>query len=149
MKSMILPVLLIAGGASAQDCQNIPYSQRNCVRALACIGDQGLWFDGEARGWDQGRIDGEMNDGTACSGEWTSGGFMGTGNARLTCEDGTEIGIVYYTQDSVTGTVSGRGVDNRGRGIRGWSGLNVLEFLRDGPDSTPSLPCSDAPIPLV
>lgn len=145
----ILPAALyiFAFAVQAEPCRNIPHSQKNCVRALACIGAEGLYFDGRARGWDRGLIRGAINDGTECAGMWDSSGPMGTGFAELVCDDGAEIRILYYSQDSETGTVIGAGEDNLGRKIRGWSGQNVLRFLTE-PGVPPRLPCRAGPIPI-
>ncbi|KIT14814.1 hypothetical protein [Jannaschia aquimarina] len=147
-----LVVVGISGTALAdgllQTCENVPFDQANCVRALACLGTEGVHFDGMARGWDAGTLSGELSDGAACVGRWSSDGPLGTGIADLVCDDGTEADIVYYTQDNVTGTVIGRGMDNRGRAIRAWSGLNVLEFLTPDGQLGAELPCGDAPVPI-
>jgi len=42
----------------------------SCAQVLACIGTNGLWFRGQALGWNEGTLIGEMSDGTACTGEW-------------------------------------------------------------------------------
>lgn len=161
----LLPVALIAcaGSAPAQTlsvpgldgqspapsaCSNIPYSQDNCVRVLACIGDAGLWFDGEALGWNQGAVRGRISDGSGCTGKWRSDGPMGTGLATLECDSGLAADVVYTTQDNETGTVSGIGRDNSGRAIRVWSGENVLDFLTPRGSVGAELPCEAGPIPI-
>lgn len=146
-----LPVIFLASGLSAQDidvCRNVPYSQNNCVRVLACIGDFGLTFDGRARGWDQGTVSGAISDGTKCQGTWDSDGPLGAGISKMTCEDGTTLGILYYSQDSITGTVTGKGADNKGRTIQVWSGQNVLQFLTPDGAYGPALPCVQGDIPI-
>ena len=151
MSRVLLPVVLALlphwGAAQAddptpEDCRNIPYSQQNCVRALACVGTKGVWFDGAARGWDQGTVTGRLSTGETCSGTWTSEGPFGTGLADLTCDDGTTIGVVYYTQDNITGTVTGRGMTSDGRPVEVWTGERVLEFLSDA-TGQPILACGD------
>ena len=127
-------------------CNNIPYSQDNCVRVLACVGDSGVYFDGTARGWDTGPVSGATSIGTTCSGEWRNDGPGGTGLSSLVCSDTTKIDVVYYFQDDETGTVIGRGIDSRGRFIRVWSGGNVLEFLTE--DGQAVLPCVFGDIPI-
>lgn len=129
-------------------CEMHPYpDQRNCVRALACIGDEGLWMDGNAFGWDQGALTGRRSDGVDCVGLWNSRGAFGTGFARMECKDGLTLELVYTVQDNDTGTVIGTGRDSEGRGVRAWSGLHVLDFLR-GDKAQPELPCTSVSIPI-
>ncbi|MDA7423759.1 hypothetical protein [Thalassococcus lentus] len=130
------------------DCILKPGSQQSCARILACIGVDGLYFDGGAFGWDTGVVLGSRSDGVPCAGEWRSGGLFGSGTAKMECEDGLTVGAIYYSQDSETGTALGRGSDNLGRGIIAWSGENVLKYLT--PDGRPSaeLPCGPTPIPI-
>ena len=132
----------------APACRNLPYSDANCARVLACIGAAGLWFDGEARGWDTGIVTGRRSDAVPCAGHWRSGGVLGTGTARLQCADGLSVDVLYYTQDNVTGTVTGRGQDSVGRAVIAWSGTNVLRYLTPEGAVGPELPCGPAPIPL-
>lgn len=132
---------------SAPACTEAQYSQDNCVRVLACVGDRGLWFDGQARGWDAGTLAGAISDGTGCAGTWNSQGFLGTGFAELTCEDGVKITAIYTAQDPETGTAIGSGRDSLGRAIQAWSGRHVLEFLSDQ-TGEPQLPCTAQAIPL-
>ncbi|MEL6570799.1 MAG: hypothetical protein AAFQ64_04015 [Pseudomonadota bacterium] len=152
MFRLYLPAAIVLGHAAmAQDlgvCRNIPYDQDNCVRVLACIGDQGLQFDGKARGWDQGHIIGQRSDFTNCTGTWDSNGPLGTGVGQLTCEDGVTVDVIYYTQDNVTGTVIGRGKDSLGRNVQVWSGENVLQFLTPDGAHGARLPCFGGDIPI-
>jgi len=130
------------------DCVLTPGSPESCSRVLACIGVDGLYFDGGAFGWDTGEVLGQRNDGVACAGPWRSGGFLGTGTAQLLCEDGLTGDAIYYSQDDETGTTIGRGTDSLGRPVIAWSGENVLRYLT--PDGSPSarLPCGATPIPI-
>ncbi len=151
MIRLIVPVTIcLAGpvGAQSATCENVPYSQINCVRVLACIGDQGLYFDGQARGWDTGTVAGDISNGDSCQGDWTADGPFGAGMAEMTCNSGLDIGVIYHTQDNETGTVIGNGSDSTGQPIQVWSGENVLAFLT--PDGTvgSELPCMSGPIPM-
>ncbi|MCC1491001.1 hypothetical protein [Cognatishimia sp. F0-27] len=130
------------------ECVLIPGSQQSCARVLACIGVQGLYFDGGAYGWDSGVVLGLRSDGVPCAGEWTSGGLFGSGNARLECEDGLTVGAIYYSQDPQSGTAIGRGTDSMGRGIIAWSGENVLKYLTAEGAPSAALPCGPTPIPI-
>ncbi|WP_439121982.1 hypothetical protein [Marivita sp.] len=129
-------------------CENIPYDKANCVRALACMGSEGVYFDGQAHGWDTGIVIGFLNDGTSCTGEWKAGGADTPGRANLVCENGVEANVLYHTLNNETGTVIGSGVDTNGRDITAWSGEKVLQFLTGPDDDTPVLPCGPAPIPI-
>lgn len=137
------------GGAVATlpECEADLYGQNNCVRVLACIGDEGLWLDGQARGWGKGTILAVISDGTPCAGTWRADGPLGFGLAEATCEDGVTMQAVYTTRDDETGTAIGTGRDSLGRQIRAWSGLYVLDFLR-GEGETPKLPCGPTDIPI-
>ncbi|MDT0682683.1 hypothetical protein RM543_08295 [Roseicyclus sp. F158] len=110
----------------------------NCVRILACIGDDGRWFDGRATGWNSGAVTGRTSDGVSCTGTW---GIepSGIGRAELFCEDGTAASVLSRYQDYETGTTIGEGLTGEGETIRTWSGENVLDFLLE--DGTPTLPC--------
>lgn len=141
---LLSPAMVSASGV----CQNIPFSPDNCVRVLACIGDQGLTFDGQGRGWDTGTVTGMMSDGVTCNGTWTADGPLGTGIAGMTCSDGTSVDVLYYSQDNITGTAIGSGMDNKGRSVQVWTGENVLEFLTDDFASGPALPCIQGDIPI-
>lgn len=129
-------------------CENIPYDQANCVRALACLGNEGVYFDGQAHGWDTGIVIGFLDDGTPCEGTWIAGGPNKPGKADLSCANGVDANVLYHTLDNETGTVIGSGQDNLGRNITVWSGEKVLQFLRGKNDDTPVLPCGPAPIPI-
>ena len=129
-------------------CENIPYEQANCVRALACLGSEGVYFDGQAHGWDTGVVIGFLDDGTPCTGEWVAGGANIPGRASLICENDVEANVLYHTLDNETGTVIGSGLDSLGREITVWSGEKVLQFLTGPDDDTPVLPCGPAPIPI-
>jgi len=158
MSGMISPAgvfALLFGSAVFADqppagpaCEGLPYSTDNCVRVLACIGQGGLWFDGQARGWNEGTVQGATSDGVACSGRWRSGGFLGTGSSRMECADGRQVAVVYFMQDNETGTVVGRGQDDRGTGITVWTGQNVLEYLTPRGTVGASLPCGPMSIPV-
>lgn len=129
-------------------CENIPYDTANCVRAVACLGTEGAYFDGQAHGWDTGSILGYLDDGTACAGDWIAGDRQTPGRAKLLCTDGLEAAVIYHTLDNDTGTVIGSGTDSLGRDITVWSGEKVLQFLTGPEDDTPVLPCGPAPIPI-
>ena len=128
-------------------CENRVGSTENCVRILACVGNEGLWFDGQAWGWDTGTIIGYLSTGEACQGTWTSCAWFGGGESSISCTDGTKGRVYYLSQDGRTGTVIGNGVDNHGRHLKVWTGTHVLEFLSKG-GRGPELPCTETAIPI-
>ncbi len=121
----------------------------NCNRVLACVGDQGRWFNGRAYGRGDGTFAGHVNDGVTCNGTWMSRNWMGMGQADVTCSDGM-TGRIYYTyQDPYTGTAIGRGLTAEGTVLQMWSGLNVLAYLRgDSGALVAALPCPNGDIPM-
>ena len=148
-ETLIVPELAPDGSLldGFPDCSAMPYDQANCVRILACLGDDGVWFDGQARGWDQGTLTGLTSDGAACAGTWDSGQPSEPGRSNFECSDGTVGSVTYTTRDGETGTVIGSGSDNKGRSLRVWTGLFVLDFLR-GENQRPELPCGAEAIPI-
>ena len=145
-QSITIPGLTQTPPPKSDACDNVPFSQKNCVRVLACVGDAGVYFDGQARGWDTGPVRGTMSDGVTCDGTWNSNGPGGTGLASLTCSDTTTLDVIYYSQDNETGTVIGQGRDSAGRYVQVWSGTNVLQFLTK--NDQPALPCVQGDIPI-
>ena len=137
------------GGLQAHlpPCEHMPDTGQNCVRVLACIGDQGLFFYGQARGEDVGIVLGRMSSGLQCSGRWGARKFSRRGYAKLKCEDGSRFNLNFFDRDPRTGTTITDGKDSEGRMIRAWSGANVLHFL-GGTTQMPSLKCGDFMVPL-
>jgi hypothetical protein len=147
----LLPIVFLGSAALAQDADLCPMTddQANCVRVLACIGDQGRWFHGRAFGRGEGTLAGVVNDGVLCQGTWTSRNPMGLGQADVVCDDGATIGVLYFYQDEYTGTALGRGETDRGDLVQSWSGEHVLEYFRDGnPTADAVLKCGTHEIPI-
>lgn len=129
-------------------CENTR-DANNCARFLACVGQDGLWLDGQARGWEFGTLAAQRSDGAVCTGFWAAGvGPLGSGTARFECNDGSTGQVVYFSQDPGTGTTIARGMDDHGRIISAWSGKNVLRFLGDGDSEAARLPCATEEIPI-
>lgn len=131
-------------------CDPTATTGQHCMRVLACIGDDGLYFDGQARGDAVGLILGRTSDGVSCSGHWSNvhgTDSRGEGRARLKCGDGSRFHLVYDSRDRQAGTHIGVGKDSNGRMIRAWTGDDVLHFLSDENDR-PSLKCGDRMVPL-
>ena len=140
------PIAPEAPPEAARPCENTMRGD-NCSRILACVGDDGLWIDGRADGWNRGTLEGRMSDGTLCTGSWGYSWHGLRARAELACDDG-RTGVVRYTaQDPESGTGIGRGQMSDGAEIRAWTGRRVLEFLT-GEDGVPRLPCDAGAIPI-
>ena len=144
-------VLASGLGATGQSKpQTCPLTQDsdNCVRVLACFGDQGVWFHGRAYGRGEGTIVGIRSDGVGCAGTWVARNVFGVGQADVICEDEDGATVIYTVHDDPTGTVVGHGRTLLGAPVKAWSGLYVLEYLTQ--DGTPAgtLPCGDTSIPM-
>ncbi len=120
----------------------------NCSRILACVGEDGLWFDGRADGWNSGTVEGRLSDGTACAGTWHYGLLGFTAKVEFRCEDGRSGRARYTAQDPETGTGIGGGVMDDGTQVRAWTGRNVLDFLTPEGERRASLPCEGGAIPI-
>ena len=149
----LLPPLLLVlcGAAHADEAGLCPLTddQENCVRIIACLGDQGKWFQGRAFGRGMGALAGVFNDGTSCTGRWTNSNAAGVPQADFSCDDGMTVSVLYLHQDAYTGTAKGRGITNHGDLVEAWSGAHVLELFRDGdPTAEAILQCGNYGIPL-
>lgn len=146
---VLLAVSVIPNTLIAQSNTYCPMTsdRQNCVRVLACIGDEGVWFNGRAFGRGEGTFSGTTSDGQQCAGTWVSRNFFGLGQADVTCENGQTGRVLYTYQDEHTGTAVGQGSMHSGEKIKIWSGTNVLEYLRgDTGERIAYLPCSGGPI---
>jgi hypothetical protein len=153
MIRLLLPVVICLSATSAiaqsQTSCDLTADQDNCNRVVACVGGDGLWFNGRAFGRGDGTFSGALSDGTTCEGTWMSRNMLGLGQADVVCADGTK-GRVYYTyQDEYTGTAVGNGLMSDGREIRIWSGNNVLAYLKGQTgEAVATLPCTPEGIPM-
>ena len=86
-------------------CEELPQNPNNCARVLACLGQDGLYFDGQARGWNEGTIAGQLSTGAVCAGTYEYGGLFGTAKANFECSNGVTGWVIYYAQDEVTNTL--------------------------------------------
>ncbi|MDR7125813.1 hypothetical protein [Pseudotabrizicola sp. 4114] len=142
------PVFVTPAFAEADLCP-MTDDGSNCVRILACIGEQGRWFHGRALGRGEGTLAGVMNDGVQCVGDWTSRNAFGTGQASVSCDDGMSATVIYFYQDEYTGTALGKGISNREEVVQSWSGLHVLDYFRDGnPSAEAVMKCGSHDIPV-
>lgn len=123
--------------------------QQSCARIIACLGDQGTWFQGRSIGRGSGELAGVFNTGVSCTGRWTNSNSLGVPQADVICDDGMTVTVFYYHQDAYTGTATGRGVTNRGDIVEAWSGEHVIDFFRNGdPEADAVLQCGDYGIPM-
>ena len=60
----------------------------NCVRVVACIGDEGVWFNGRDFGRGEGTFSGTTSTGLMCEETSMSSNTFGLGQANVKCEDG-------------------------------------------------------------
>ncbi|MGP9803697.1 hypothetical protein [Paracoccus sp. NSM] len=101
----------------------------SCSRVVACLGDEGRWFHGRALGRGRGEVLGVTSDGAQCRGQWAERGLLGLGQASVTCQDGTEVGVLFTYQDRFSGTATGRGTTRDGTAVQVWAGQHVLSWL--------------------
>ncbi len=148
----LLPLLLVFPTALlAQDMSLCPMTDdaQNCVRVLACIGEDGRWFHGRSIGRGKGTLAGVVSDGVTCSGTWTSENAIGVGEANVTCDDEMSVTVFYYYQDTYTGTALGRGLTNGKDVVQSWSGEHVIEYFKNGsPTKEAVLKCGSYDIPM-
>ena len=128
-------------------CENTR-DEGNCSRILACIGEDGLWFDGRADGWNRGTVTGRLSDGTACEGTWRYDILGLTASVRFGCEDGRRGRARFTAQDPETGTGIGRGTTADGAAVRIWGGRRVLDYLTPEGERRAFLPCESGAIPV-
>ena len=119
----------------------------NCDRVVACIGNEGAWFNGRAFGRGEGTFSGTTSTDLMCEGTWMSCNAFGLGQADVMCEDGSKGRVFYTYQDEYTGIAVGQGAMHSGEKIKIWSGKNVLEYLRgDTGEHIAYLPCDGGAI---
>ena len=145
----LFSVVLFPHNLSAQSETACPMTgdDSNCVRVVACIGDQGVWFNGLAFGRGEGTFSETTSTGLMCGGTWMSRNAFGLGLGDITCENGQKGRVFYTYQDESTGTAVGQGAMYSGERIKIWSGTNVLEYLRgDTGELIAYLPCDGCAI---
>jgi hypothetical protein len=93
---MLFALLVFPQNLSAQSATHCPMTadDANCVRVVACIGDEGVWFNGRAFGRGEGTFSGTTSMGLMCEGTWMSRNAFGLGQADVMCEDGARD--VYF-----------------------------------------------------
>ena len=108
--TMLFALFLFPQNLSAQSATHCPRTadDSNCVRVVACIGDEGVWFNGRAFGRGEGTFSGTKSTGLMCEGTWMSRNAFGLGQADVMCEDGRKGRVFYTYQDEYTGTAVGQ-----------------------------------------
>ena len=141
---MLFALLVFPHNLSAQSATHCPMTadDSNCVRVVACIGNDGVWFNGHALGRGEETFSGTTSTGLMCEGTWMSRNAFGLGQADVMCDDGSKGRVFYTYQDEYTVTAVGQGAMHSGERIKIWSGTNVLEYLRgDTGERIAYLPC--------
>ncbi len=154
MISRMLPVIIcLAGQTQADDKTDCLAGQGEaCEQILACIGDDGRWFRGEAIG--RGPVNdvlGTLDNGIICSGQRMRFNKILSGSVKLTCEDGTQTTVEYeipfLETDFDYGT--GRAQTKNGRAVQLWVGQDLVTSLRRESGGIVSLlPCPGGAIAL-
>ena len=147
--TMLFALFLFPQNLSAQSATHCPMTadDSNCVRVVAYIGAEGVWFNGRAFGRGEGTFSGTTSTGLMCEGTWMSRNAFGLGQADVMCGDGRKGRVFYTYQDEYTGTAVGQGAMHSGEKIKIWSGTNVLEYLRgDTGERIAYLPCDGGAI---
>ena len=114
--TMLFTLLVFPQNLSAQSATHCPMTadDANCVRVVACIGDEGVWFNGRAFGRGEGTFSGTTSTGLMCEGTWMSRNAFGLGQADVMCEYGRKGRVFYTYQDEYTGTAVGQGAMHSG-----------------------------------
>lgn len=137
--------MALVGPAMAEPNCALTQDKKNCVRVVACFGD-GRLFHGRALGWDTGTIAGTIDGQVLCTGTWDSTRTPKMG--FVSCENGLEAGVIYFSQDPMTGTVTGRGRTSDGSDVTVWTGENVLQYFSDQGFEPGTVQCGEATIPM-
>ena len=128
------PGALNIGGKA---CLAAPGTHQHCSHVFACMGEEGEYFWGQARGWGEiGLLRGKTSV-AHCSGFWQRGDLVGMGKARINCSDGIFAEVVWnkvLKQDlppSSSPSFQGTGRDSLGRGVVAWTGAAALAQLKE------------------
>ena len=118
--TMLFALLVFPQNLSAQYATHCPITadDANCVRVVACIGYEGVWFNKRAFGRGEGTFSGTTSMGLMCEGTWMSRNAFGLGQTDVQCEDGRKRRVFYTYQDEYTGTAVGQGAMHSGEKIK-------------------------------
>lgn len=119
----------------AKSCVAAPGTHQHCAHVFACMGQEGEYFWGQARGWGEiGLLRGKTSV-AHCSGFWQRGDQAGMGKARINCSDGIFANVFWnkvIEQDqspSSTPSFQGSGGDSLGRVVVAWTGSEALSQM--------------------
>lgn len=116
--------------STARPCEAEPGKSSSCTPILACIGGEGEFFQGQARGWGQlGILRGKTGSGAHCSGFWQRGNALGVGQAKINCSNGTRAEVFWNARHRETGFFVGSGEDSENRSVLAWTGHEVLSRI--------------------
>ncbi|WP_071798239.1 hypothetical protein [Natronohydrobacter thiooxidans] len=140
---------LPAAALELPDCVSRPNDASSCSPVVACMPGDGVYLVGRAIGWNEGALEGVTNTGLSCSGTWRIGQSLRLGHAEFSCDDGLAGQMIYYYQDSATGTARGTGLISGFGRIRAWSGHNIRQFLdQSGARVEGEVMCGETPMLL-
>lgn len=116
---------------SSFECAEHPGFKRHCSPVFACIGNEGEYFQGRARGrGDIGLVRGRTGSGAHCSGFWQRDAASGEGQSKLNCSDGMRAEVRWDVRDSTSGYFVGTGKDSQNRAVLFWVGQSYIDRIR-------------------
>lgn len=151
---ILLVTICFAGSVTAQITPMCVANEPNqdCDQILACVGSKGQWFNGTTLGRGPiNDIEGQMDNGTICTGQRVQHNKVLSGSIALICGDGTQATVEYGLSvlDSNRDFGTGLAVTQDGRDIRVWVGQDLISTLRRESGGTVSLlPCPGGAVRL-
>lgn len=116
---------------AAFDCPVGHDENAHCTPVFACIGSEGDFFQGRARGrGDIGLVRGRTGSGSHCSGFWQRDEVLGTGQSKLNCSDGMRAEVRWDPRKKETGYFVGTGQDSLDRPVLFWVGHFYLNRIQ-------------------
>lgn len=116
-----------AVSTTTMHCDTQPGHANSCTPIFACIGENGEYFQGQARGWGElGLLRGRTASGAHCSGFWQRDGEVGFGTAKINCSNGTRTEVMWNARYREAGYFVGSGSDNKDRKVLAWTGHDIL-----------------------
>ena len=131
---------------NAQDtCAFAEGSPENCTRFVGCINTDGTHFHGTATGWENGALTALTSTGETCTGTWSFNPLIEKGDGLLTCSNGEEGRLTFFTRDDATNAISGIAITNQGNRLQMWSSNELPTYLaRKFPDGNhPGFQCGE------
>ena len=135
--------------AQTEDCNTNSRDVDSCALIVACIEETSDYFIGKAFGFESGRLGGELQDGTLCTGDWVARNSLGLGTVNIDCDNGVSADVIFTYQHRQTGTATGFGKTSDGRFVKVWAGKHIMKFLSMTTDQVdPKLICGSVEIPM-